>query len=298
MLAKLGPTFSVAAALLAAAPLAWGAPEPGRPTVILVDKKSNTLELAYYGEPEYVPIKTYHTTIGRVVGDKEEEGDLKTPEGVYHFTALLRPPALKAKFGLMALYMNYPNPFDDMAGRTGSHIMLHATDQPERLEKDFDSEGCVVVKNEEIEQIEPYVKLNLTPILVFQELAPEWRRPLGDGKVKAFFESWIKDWESKSLAAYIKHYHSEFRSAGMDKKQWETFKGGLNSRYEKITINPTQIQYYRHPKYTVVFFKQDYRSTFKGGSAAYTSIGTKMLHVAEEDGDLRIISEHFTRTSW
>jgi len=285
------PTSSPAARGLAS-------PEKGRPTVILIDKKSNTLDLAYYAEPEYQVIKTFHTTIGRVVGDKEEEGDLKTPEGIYQFDNELKPPSLKPKFGVLAFALDYPNPFDQMAGRTGSHIMLHATNEPDRLKKDYDSEGCVVVKNEEISEIAPFVRLELTPILIFSDLEAGWRKPLGDGKVKRFFESWVKDWESKGLDAYIRHYHSDFKAQGMNKSAWRTYKGGLNSKYASIAVNPDHVQYYRHPKYTVIVFHQDYHSTYKGGGSAYRSNGTKILYVAEEEGDLKIISEQFTRSAW
>ncbi|MEN9722216.1 MAG: peptidoglycan peptidase 2, partial [Pseudomonadota bacterium] len=77
-------------------------------TAILVDKKTNTLQVAGYRDGAYFPIKSYHATLGKVKGDKEEEGDLKTPEGIYTFKSLLKPPAIKPKFGAMALYLNYP----------------------------------------------------------------------------------------------------------------------------------------------------------------------------------------------
>ena len=69
-------------------------------TLILVDKKTNLLHLAHYeNDDSFKIVKTYHTTTGKVKGDKQEEGDLKTPEGVYQFTTKLFPPHLKAKFG-------------------------------------------------------------------------------------------------------------------------------------------------------------------------------------------------------
>src|SRR3989338_5743044 len=107
------------------------------PTVILVDKATNNLQLAEYAADKYKILKTFHTTVGRVKGDKEDEGDLKTPEGIYRFTARLTPPTLKPKFGVMAFYMDFPNSFDRLAGRTGSHIMLHATNEPDRLKNDY-----------------------------------------------------------------------------------------------------------------------------------------------------------------
>ena len=63
-------------------------------TLILVDKKTNLLHLAHYeADDSYKILKTYHTTTGKVKGDKEQEGDLKTPEGVYQFSNKILPMA-------------------------------------------------------------------------------------------------------------------------------------------------------------------------------------------------------------
>src|SRR4051812_38839364 len=94
-----------------------GAAEPKLTTAILVDKATNTLRLTEYVDGVYRPLLTFHATTGKVKGDKENEADLKTPEGIYTFKSKLLPPSLKKKFGIMAFYMNYPNTYDEMAGR-------------------------------------------------------------------------------------------------------------------------------------------------------------------------------------
>ncbi len=274
---------------------AWAA-EPAPLHLILVDKKTNTLNVARYQGEGYEILKTYRTTVGQVQGDKEEEGDLKTPEGIYFFTSKLLPPSIKAKFGVMAFYMNYPNGWDKIAGRTGDDIMLHATNEPERLTKDFDSEGCVVVKNEELREIEPYIRLNITPILVFSDLKPELMQPGKDTKLKELFAKWTGAWEGKRLDEYVGSYHSKFMAQGMDRSAWRAYKGGLNSRYETIEIGPENVRYFSHPKYSLIMFVQNYRSKLKGGKAmGHVSRGTKILIVAEDAGAPKIIEERFTQ---
>lgn len=268
------------------------------PTAILVDKKTNQLFLTEYVDGKYNTIKTFHTTLGQVKGDKEEQDDLKTPEGIYTFSALLKPPTLKKKFGVMAFYINYPNTFDQLAGRTGFDIMLHATDEPTRLKQDFDSLGCVVVKNEELAEIAPKIRIGLTPILIFPELSDEYLKPGQDPKLKGFFDSWIKSWETETIDEYIRHYHSDFSAGGKDRSQWKTYKSQLNSRYSSIEIGPEDVMYYRHPKYSMITFTQNYRSKLKGGSWGHRSRGTKILYVAEEAGEPKIIAESFTRLMW
>lgn len=267
-------------------------------TALLVDKKTNTLRLTEYVDGAYKTLKTFHVTLGKVAGDKESEGDLKTPEGIYTFKSYLTPPSLKPKFGSMAFYIDYPNTYDQMAGRTGYDIMLHSTDTPERLKLNYDSEGCIVLENDQIREVRPHVRLGLTPILVFPELSDQYLKPGQDAKLKGFFESWIKDWEGKGIDGYISHYHSDFSAQGKNKDQWKAYKAALNSRYSSISVGPEDVRYYRHPKYSMITFTQNYRSRLKSGGVGHQSRGTKILYVAEEAGEPRIVAETYTTLMW
>jgi murein L,D-transpeptidase YafK len=271
---------------------------PKEKSAILVDKKTNNLYLVEYVDGAYKILKTYHATLGQVKGDKEDEGDMKTPEGIYTFKSRQTPPLLAANFGKMAFSLDFPNTYDALAGHHGSAIMLHATNEPDRLAKNYDSLGCVVVKNEEIEEIFPHVRLGLTPILIFPELTDEYMKPGQDVKLKDFFASWIKSWEGKDLDGYVDHYHSDFSAKGMNKDQWKAYKENLNKRYASIEIGPEDVLYYRHPKYSMITFTQNYRSKLKGGGWGHRSRGTKILYIAEEGGKPKIIAETYTTLMW
>ena len=268
------------------------------PTAILVDKKSNTLYVSEYTNGSYHILKTFHATLGQVKGDKEDENDLKTPEGIYTFKSYLTPPALQAKFGAMGFYMNFPNTYDQLAGRTGSGIMLHATNEPERLKKNYDSQGCIVVRNDEIVEIKPYIRLGLTPIIVFPDLTEEYLHPGNDAHLKSFFDSWVKSWESKEIDQYIGHYHTDFSANRKNKSAWKAYKTHLNKRYSQIKIGPENVLFYRHPKYSMITFTQNYQSKLHGGGWGHRSRGTKILYVAEETGQPKIIAETFTDFMW
>ncbi len=275
---------------------AWAGPKLS--TALLVDKKTNTLYVTKYEGGDLQVVKTLHVTLGKVVGDKEDEGDLKTPEGIYTFKTKLTPPKLKPKFGAMAYYLNFPNSYDQLAGRTGSDIMLHATNEPDRLKKDFDSEGCVVVNNEEIRDLSSQIRVGLTPILIFSELSPEYYHPGKDQKLVGFFNSWVQAWEGKEIEKYIDHYHSDFSAQAMNKSQWKKYKTNLNRQYAEIKVNPEDILYYRHPKYSMITFTQNYHSKAKSGKSAFHSRGTKILYIAEEAGEPKIIAETYTTLMW
>ncbi len=272
-------------------------------SAILVDKATNSLEITDLQDGEYVVKKKYHVTLGKVKGDKEQEGDQKTPEGIYTFKARLTPPQLKAKFGVMAFYMAYPNDYDRIAGRTGFDIMFHATDVPDRLKQDYDSEGCVVVRNEELTEIAPEIRIGLTPILVFPNLTAEYRKPGKDPSIRSFFESWISAWEKRDITGYIDHYHSDFSAQNKDRDGWKAYKSALNTRYAEIRIGPEDVLYYKHPKYWMITFTQNYQSKLKGSGGktagwGHRSRGTKILYVAEEAGKPKIIAETYTQLMW
>jgi murein L,D-transpeptidase YafK len=268
------------------------------PTALLVDKSKNLLHVCESRREGYHIVKTYHTTLGKVQGDKQTEDDLKTPEGIYTFNSFSKPPTLPKKFGVMGFSMNFPNAFDRIAGVTGSGIMLHGTDNPGRTEKKFDSEGCVVLQNEEMQEVRSYIRLGLTPILIFSSLSDGYMRAAPDHKIKIFFDNWIKNWKTKSLQAYIDAYHSDFLTEGKDKAAWKNYKSRLNEKYARIQIEPKNVFFYLHPKYAMVTFTQNYISYWSSGMKAHQSYGTKMLYIAEEDHALKIIAENFTNIVW
>lgn len=279
------------------APLAFAGPDKGY-TAILVDKKTNTLEVMELKLGEFKTLKKYHATLGKVKGDKEQEGDLKTPEGIYQIESRLTPPAIKPKFGALAFRLNYPNAFDRIAGRTGFDIMLHATDDPSRLTQKYDSEGCVVVDNQEIREIDNLIRTGLTPVLIFSELTDRYRKPGTGEMLKKFFDSWVAAWEGKNIEPYIASYHSEFVAQGKNKDAWKSYKQILNQKYSEIHVNPKDVLVYEHPKYSMITFGQSYQSKLKNGAWGLRSTGTKILFVAEEEGQPKIIAETFSQRMW
>ena len=135
--------------------------------LLLVDKSRHRL---YVFDDSFNPIRSFRVTTGKRAGDKLERGDLKTPEGVYFFTGVIDGRELPPKYGVMALVTDYPNPIDRLAGKTGSGIWLHATDDPSRIQRPRDTRGCVVATDEDVLEIAGYVDLGRTPLVVVKEL--------------------------------------------------------------------------------------------------------------------------------
>lgn len=258
--------------------------------VIVVDKKTNQIHLSNYNDGKLEIIKSFRATFGKSIGDKLMEGDLKTPEGIYEFLYKSEAPKLKPLFGPLAIYIGYPNTMDKSGAKTGFDILLHGTDDPSRLERPFDSKGCVVTDNENVKFLADYIKMKNTKIIITKDFS-QLQNNARVEKLKEFFARWIKAWSEKDLTTYVESYADEFRMDGMNRLAYAKYKDALNKKYETITVTPSEVRFYLHEKYDLVTFTQNYRSTFKGGAQAYNGTSKKNLYLQERNGEYRIIVE-------
>ena len=127
---------------------------------ILVIKSARRLELISDGKV----IRSYRISLGKQPkGPKLQEGDKRTPEGLYWVDWRKRSD----KFNL-AMHINYPNITDAAKARRegvnpGSMIMIHGTpdseENPEELFHTLDwTDGCIAMKNYEMREVWSMVK--------------------------------------------------------------------------------------------------------------------------------------------
>jgi murein L,D-transpeptidase YafK len=262
--------------------------------VVIVDKSKFQLHVAEYKNGLNI-LKTYPVTLGKNSGDKMLEGDLKTPEGIYRFTTKYVQPQIKKKFGAIAFYVDYPNSIDKHDKKTGFDIMLHSTDDPSRLARQQDSDGCMVVDDVRIRELANYIHTPFTTLLIFDQLKPEYLQTETTGDLKTAFDAWIEAWSSKNIDAYIGSYAKDFHYESMSRDQYRRYKEALNKKYETIDVKATEPRFFHHPKYDLVTFTQEYSSTFKGGKKAFVARGQKRIYFVREAGLLKIFSEEFSR---
>ncbi len=155
--------FSIAAGLL---PCALGAffyhyhdrhslPAGTQIDRILVEKAVRRLSVFRDGEK----LKSYPIALGRnPVGPKQEEGDMKTPEGVYRIDYHNSQSAFH-----LSLHISYPSPQDETRAAAGgvspgSDIMIHGLPNglgwigAWELEPDWTA-GCIALTDEAIEEL-------------------------------------------------------------------------------------------------------------------------------------------------
>lgn len=121
---------------------------------IVVEKAERKLSILRDGKV----LKTYRVALGRnPVGTKEQEGDMKTPEGVY--TIDYRNPTSDYH---LALHISYPSDEDNARAaqrgvNAGFDIMIHGLPNDSRKTgfhpvTDWTA-GCIAVTDKEIEEI-------------------------------------------------------------------------------------------------------------------------------------------------
>jgi hypothetical protein len=150
--------------------------------VLAVDKSKKLLFVLKEFTDAYQVVKIYDISLGRKIGAKEEEGDLKTPSGFYQIVDIKEGRDLPEMYGPRAFVTNYPNRYDIAKGRSGGGIWVHGSKTGTRT---LDSHGCVVLDNANLMRLEEWVHKN-TPIAIFPE---EFSLPVVGGKVEKKFIS-------------------------------------------------------------------------------------------------------------
>ena len=231
---------------------------------LVVDTSRSTLYVYenVNGAPRYVA--DFYTSIGKLGAEKTSEGDQRTPIGVYFLQARLPKNKLSDFYGNGAYPLSYPNEWDRKNNRTGSGIWLHGTPSDTYSRPPRASNGCVVLANEDMDKLAPYLQAGVTPVIITNQM--NWSNEHDqDGRAELLqsVEQWRKDWSSLDTDAYLKHYAPAFSNDNMDYSSWAKQKQLVNSAKTWIKVSLSNISlftYPEHPDLVVVNFEQDYSS--------------------------------------
>lgn len=164
----------------------------------------------------------YYISVGKSGIEKAVEGDLRTPLGVYYITSNLDPKSLKDFYGVGALPINYPNPYDVKRGKTGSGIWLHGTPPGQFSRAPKATDGCVVLANPDLERIIRTVEVRTTPVVIAQQL--QWVPPSTAQSEGRNFEAALQAWRSAKASGDLNNllgfYAQDFSSNGKTLADW------------------------------------------------------------------------------
>lgn len=164
----------------------------------------------------------YYISVGKSGTEKNIEGDLRTPLGVYFITSNLNPKSLKNFYGSGALPVNYPNQLDVKRGKTGGGIWLHGTPPAQYSRAPLATDGCVVLSNPDLERVINTVEIRTTPVVIAQSL--KWVAPLtakADGKpFEDALNAWHADKSSGDINRVTSWYTPDFNTNGKTLAEW------------------------------------------------------------------------------
>jgi len=256
---------------------------------LVVDKKKNRLYVYHNVGPGLPPelVDDFYVVLGKKKGSKRREGDLKTPSGVYFVTSYLPDEKLPPLYGSGAFPVNYPNEYDLRLKKTGAGIWLHGTDKSLYSRPPLDSEGCVVLTNEEFRRIRQYVEIGRTPVVISEAVkwvsSREWLER--NIEIQAALETWRQNWEKADLKAYLQMYSDSFWTRRYDKQSWGAHKKRVfaGKKTQKIDLSDISVLTYpaveEKSPMVVANFVQHYRSNNFNGD-----LHKRLYLVKESDG--------------
>ncbi len=136
-------------------------------TVYLVVVEKDYQRVVVYGHNGTQKIVAqFPCATGQGAGKKQNNGDARTPEGIYFITKYFADNKVTI-FGKRAFHLDYPNIFDEQSGREGNGIYIHGTNK-ELIPNS--TNGCITLKNEDLEKLSQYLQVDITPIVIVSNI--------------------------------------------------------------------------------------------------------------------------------
>ena len=268
--------------------------DPSQRYAVVVDTAKSRLYLYRNenGKPAYVA--DYYVTVGKNGTEKQQEGDKKTPLGVYFTGKQLDKEKLPDLYGSAAYPLSYPNEWDERQGKTGHGIWLHGSPSDTYSRPPRSSDGCVVLTNTDILSLAPVLQNGATPVVIARDengesneegsITSEQREALLNE-----LEAWRLHWQQQDTDRYLQHYSRDFFTQNMDLAKWSAEKRRIQQRKVNVSINLSDVSVFRNPdphrKMVVVNFNQDYRAD------SFSHEMRKRQYWELEDGHWKILYE-------
>jgi len=195
---------------------------PQTRTAIAVDAAKSRLYLFTNGPAGLKLTADYYVSVGKAGTIKSQEGDQRTPLGVYYITSNLDTKTLNDFYGAGAMPLNYPNILDIKRGKSGGGIWLHGTPPQNYARPPRSTDGCLVLSNPDIQALIRQITVGATPVVVSSQLV--WR-PVSQLQMQAQpFESALKAWRDAKEAGDLKKvmgfYTADFASYGKNLEEY------------------------------------------------------------------------------
>jgi murein L,D-transpeptidase YafK len=265
----------------------WGYYESADDLLVCI-KKEKILEVLKNENGKFKQIDKIGVLTG-LDGQKEKEGDLRTPIGVYTIKAVI--DNVESFYGPFAFVTSYPNMLDRIENKDGHGIWIHGMPIDGKRDNNK-TKGCIVMNNAMLEKLKNEINYQKTYLLI-SENAPFTSDKEEISEILAFIYRWRNAWKNSDFEKYKTFYAKDFKKPdGTDLKQFFNYKKRVfeNKKHQKVEIYFSDINIipYQNIK-GVKLFRIDMYEKYLSNS--YKFRGKKELYVRFGPDGLKIIAE-------
>ncbi|EOJ0573682.1 murein L,D-transpeptidase family protein [Campylobacter coli] len=258
--------------------------------IVLTNKTDKILRVYSYSDGKIKQDFEQKAIITGLMGDKQVEGDLKTPVGFYELGRKFNPG--DPYYGSFAFATTYPNLLDKVQGKTGGGIWIHGYPLDGTRLDEFKTRGCIALFNENLEEFAKVVQDK--KVFAMTEEKEKVRAKKEDiAALLADLFAWKLAWTDSDINTYL-NFYDEKQFKRFDKMKFEQFasmKKSIFSRKEDKKIKFSDINISPYPNvenetmYRISFYEDYYTKNyqFKGDKILYVKIDSK--------GKMKILAE-------
>lgn len=258
--------------------------------IILVDTSRSRLFLYENSFPHPRLVTDFYISQGKRGAVKTREGDKRTPIGVYTITELLPKERLTDFYGPIALPIDYPNKWDQRQGKTGYGIWLHGMPESYVSRPPRDSEGCVVLANQDLLALKQFVEVGTTKVIISENLdfvpADVWQ--VQRRNMLRIVKNWKDDLE-QGVAKGLKHYAQNVLIDGKDLIKWQKDLNLGQNNFGKINVENLNVFKYPfsdHDMMRVTFDRADSLNGNQKIEQFWKKTGTRWKIIQEDSVNL------------
>ena len=258
--------------------------------IVHTNKTDKILRVYSYSDGKIKQDFEQKAIITGLMGDKQVEGDLKTPVGFYELGRKFNPG--DPYYGPFAFATTYPNLLDKVQGKTGGGIWIHGYPLDGTRLDEFKTRGCIALFNENLEEFAKVVQDK--KVFAMTEEKEKVRAKKEDiAALLADLFAWKLAWTDSDINTYL-NFYDEKQFKRFDKMKFEQFasmKKSIYSRKEDKKIKFSDINISPYPNvenetmYRISFYEDYYTKNyqFKGDKILYVKIDSK--------GKMKILAE-------
>jgi murein L,D-transpeptidase YafK len=257
------------------------------PNLLACDKERATLNLyAKDSNNNYILKSKNGAFTGKNSGDKQTEGDLKTPIGVYELVNK-RDSNLDPFYGPLAFVTSYPNVYDQFQGKDGHGIWIHGL--PEDGDRDSFTKGCIAIDNSELKSLDKKVNIENTLLIIDDNAIKNNVSKETLATLLADLFKWRYAWLYNKLDMYLSFYAEDFRRYdGVQFSDFKRYKTRVFQKEEKKKIIFSDINVVPYPNLQDVY-QISFEERYKSDSFQFS--GNKTLMVRFLNNRMQIFME-------